>query len=964
MRKLYALLTGMFFILVSNQSLALPNSQGTNDAANFTFAIDASNTVAFTNTSFIGSEPGTRKAFWSFGDGSGQWTLPLANTLHHYNSAGTFTVCLKIFRYRPNTNDSVLAAQECKQIIIQFHCAADFERTPTTASTPLTIGFKALPLNNGDKKPRQVCWKFGDGRDTCITYPENYTGHYTVAHHYNQPGQYEVCVKITYFGGCEAYKCKNIVIERPDECRADFEKIPVSTTNSPLFVYFKALPFHNNDKKPKTICWRFGDGKDTCITYTENYTGLYTVAHHYNQPGQYEVCVKITYFGVCEAYKCKNIVIERPDECRADFEKIPVSTTNSPLFVYFKALPFHNNDKKPKTICWRFGDGKDTCINYPENYTGAYAVPHHYVQPGKYEVCVKITYFGGCEAYKCKNIIIERPDECKADFERIPVVDLNDPYKTAFKALPFHNNNKKPKTICWSFGDGRDTCINYLENFTGTYTVRHRYNHAGNYQVCVKILYYGGCEAKSCKEIRIGNPATCTADFEKAPVIANIHLIVGFKALPSNSQNRKPARICWTFGDGKDTCISYPENYTGSYTVGHRYNNAGQYEVCVKIFYYGGCEAKKCKEIRIGNPATCTADFERAPLQDNNPLTIALKALPSNSQNRKPARICWIFGDGRDTCISYPENYTGLYVVGHRYAQPGQYEVCVKILFYSGCEAKKCKVITIPPPPERCEVRLFEITPSITSLVRGFYIVPASSADRRVERICWYFGDGDDTCVMVTPTNPTPDFLIRHTYPAPGVYRACVKIKFVGGCEAHDCLEVVIRAASNVCGGFMVDSLAGPKTFKFRGHSINNPNDEVIGYRWTFGDGTSGIGREITHTYDRAGDFEVCLYIKTRLGCETRICKTVRVPGNNEPQLHLSPNPVSSIVNVSFRSTHTETVGIKILNANGVPVRTFTRNVTVGSNNWSHDLSTLMQGVYSYTLNTPNQQASVMFLKN
>jgi hypothetical protein len=869
MRKLYALLTGIFFVLVSNLSLAQTTPNQIADVANFTFTVDAdNNNVAFTNTSVIGSALGGRRAHWSFGDGTGQWTLPLANTQRHYNSAGTYTVCLKIFRYVSNTNDSVLSAQVCKQVVIPVRCRADFERIPLTANTPLTVGFRALPWNNAGKKPARICWSFGDGRDTCISYPENNAAPYTVTHRYNQPGNYEVCVKILYYGGCEARKCKAITIERPDECRADFERLPVTISNTPLLTYFKALPFHNNDKKPKTICWRFGDGKDTCINYPENYTGQYAVSHRYNQPGQYEVCVKISYYGGCEAYKCKNIIIERPDECHADFERLPITTSNSPLGVAFKALPSHNNNKKPKTICWTFGDGRDTCINYDENYTGSYTVAHRYNQPGNYEVCVKILYYGGCVARKCKAITIVRPDECRAGFERIPVVDLNDPFKTAFKALPWHNNDKKPKTICWKFGDGSDTCINY------------------------------------------------------------------------------------------------PENYTGSYTIRHRYHNAGLYEVCIKILYYGGCEAKSCKEIRIGNPATCTADFERAPLQDNNPLTIALKALPSNSQNRKPARICWTFGDGRDTCISYPENYTGLYVVGHRYTQPGQYEVCIKILYYGGCEAKKCKAITIPPPPERCEVRLFEITPSITSLVRGFYIVPASSADRRVERICWYFGDGDDTCVMVTPTNPTPDFLIRHTYPAPGVYRACVKIKFVGGCEAHDCIEVVIRPASNVCGGFMVDSLAGPKTFKFRGHSINTPNDEVIGYRWTFGDGTSGIGREVTHTYDRAGDFEVCLYIKTRLGCETRICKTVRVPGNNEPQLHLTPNPVSSIVNVSFRSTHTETVGIKILNANGVPVRTFTRNVTVGSNNWSHDLSTLMTGVYSYNLQSPNQHASVMFLKN
>jgi len=120
----------------------------------------------------------------------------------------------------------------------------------------------------------------------------------------------------------------------------------------------------------------------------------------------------------------------------------------------------------------------------------------------------------------------------------------------------------------------------------------------------------------------------------------------------------------------------------------------------------------------------------------------------------------------------------------------------------------------------------------------------------------------------------------------------------------------------------------------------------------------------VTHTYTQAGDFEVCLYIKTRLGCETRICNTIRVPGNNEPQLHLTPNPVINTVTVSFRSTHTETVNIRIVNSSGLPVRTFTRSVTVGPNTWTHDLTILPTGVYSYNVQSPNQQASIIFLKN
>lgn len=671
MRKLYALLAGILMTLPAITTHAFPV---TPDVANFTVSVvHETRTAEFTNTSTIGSEPGIRRAYWNFGDGTGVWTPALQGALHQYQHPGTYQVCLKIFRFRPNHRDSVLTAQICKTVVIH------------------------------------------------------------------------------------------------------------------------------------TIC-------------------------------------------------------------RADFERLQVSPTANPLVVAFKALPWHNDNRRPVRICWSFGDGQDTCIQYSNTFPGPYRVVHRYANPGHYEVCVRIFYQGGCEARKCKSIPVGPPENCRAGFERVPTPS-NDPLDAAFKALPWHHENKKPKRVCWRFGDGRDTCINYPENYTGIYGVRHRYSHPGNYEVCVGILYYGGCEARKCDNILIGRPDTCRADFERLPNVAATPLTVGFRALPNHNNNRKPRRICWRFGDGEDTCISYPNNYTGPYTVTHTYRHPGNYEVCVKIEYEGGCEAYKCREI------------------------------------------------------------------------------------------------TVPQPPHNCSVRLFEITPSINSLVRGFLAVPQSNPALRPVRVCWYFGDGDDTCIMVDPQQPPTQFLIRHTYPGPGVYRACVKIRFEGGCLAEDCTEVVIRSHANVCGGFMMDSLTGPRSFRFRGQGIHVPNDEVTGYRWTFGDGSTATGQVVNHTYQQAGTYEVCLYIRTRHGCETRVCRPVRVPGNNEPALNLSPNPVVNILHAAFFSTHAETVTIRIFNSYGVQVRSYTRAAAVGPNNWDFDLSNLLPGIYTFRVQSPNQLASALFIK-
>ena len=1055
MRKLYALLAGICFTLAAIPTYA----QIPADVANFSYSVNASGNVTFTNTSVLDSANGVRHAVWSFGDGTSATTGPLQGTQHQYQSTGSFTVCLKILLFLSNTSTPIVTAQVCKTIQIEAVCRADFERLPNTSNNALTqtfqaipwhsnqqrpvlicwnfgdgndtciqysntfpgpytvshtythggdynvcvkityqggcqaskckivhvtgsdscradferlpvttansllhASFKAIPWHNNNKKPSRICWNFGDGTDTCINYGQDYNGNYTVNHLYPSRGNYQVCVKINYYGGCEASKCRTINIGRPDSCRADFERLPATTANNPLTAVFKALPWHNNDKKPKRICWTFGDGRDTCINYLNLYNGAYTVSHTYNHPGNYQVCVKILYYGDCEASKCKYVQVSRPDTCRADFERIPITTTNNALTTGFRALPWHNNNKKPARICWTFGDGRDTCIEYGPDYPGQYTVGHTYAQPGTYTVCVKIRYYGGCEASKCKPVIVPRPDECRADFERLPISSTNHPLTTVFKALPWHNNGKKPARICWTFGDGRDTCIEYGVNYTGLYPVTHTYAQPGTYTVCVKIRYYGGCEAYKCKPVIVSRPDECRADFERLPITStNNPLTTVFKAIPWHNNNKKPARICWTFGDGKDTCIEYGPDYNGQYTVGHTYSQPGIYNVCVKIRYYGGCEASKCKLLHVPRPEECKADFERLPITSaNHPLTTTFKALPWHQANKKPARICWTFGDGRDTCISYGPDYNGPYVVTHTYNQPGEYEVCVKILYFGGCEARKCEKVRVPHTS--CNVHLFELASSGTNLQRGFFAAATSNPPRPITRICWSFGDGEDTCINATAANPVDPY-IRHTYPGPGVYRACVKVLFEGGCSTHDCEEVVIRSLTDICGGYMTDSLVGPRTFKFKGFAIHRPNDEVVAYRWTFGDGTGAIGREVTHTYNVAGEYRVCLTIVTRSGCETKICNTIRVPGNNTPRLVITPNPVISILHALFYSTHTETVNIKVINSSGVIVRSVTRNAIVGANNWDFDASSLLPGYYSFVVQSPNQFVSALFLK-
>jgi PKD repeat protein len=551
-------------------------------------------------------------------------------------------------------------------------------------------------------------------------------------------------------------------------------------------------------------------------------------------------------------------------------------------------------------------------------------------------------------------------DMCHADFEQLPGTSANSLH-AYFRALPWHATGAKPVQICWHFGDNQDTCINYDPSLSSNYVVNHNYANAGAYNVCVRIVYQGGCVGEKCRVIQIGADS-CTANFETVNSTSN-PLGKYFVAQPWNNHNKKPVRICWNFGDNKDTCIQYSTTYTGGYGVFHLYEHTGTYNVCVNILYDGGCEAHLCKTVQVGDGSTCTADFERIPNLTNDPLLTYFRALPWNSLQRKPSRICWEFGDGRDTCINYPENYTGQYAVAHHYAHGGIYQVCVKIQYYGGCEAHKCKSITLTTTGD-CGVNILEATSSQTSLTRTFYAVPANAAGTAltVVRICWNFGDGQDTCINATSTTPVP-LSITHTFPAPGVYHVCVRVLYSNGCVAEKCKEVVIRSHNGICGGYYTDSLINAHTYLFKGYSIHGPNDVVVGYHWTFGDGTTGTGQQVQHSYALPGIYRVCLFVNTQEGCEAKICDNVRVAGTTQTTLTISPNPVVNIAHALFNSSFNETVTINIVNSTGLIVRTFTRNAVVGPNNWDFDLSNLNTGVYSMVVISPNQFASAVFFK-
>jgi hypothetical protein len=70
-----------------------------------------------------------------------------------------------------------------------------------------------------------------------------------------------------------------------------------------------------------------------------------------------------------------------------------------------------------------------------------------------------------------------------------------------------------------------------------------------------------------------------------------------------------------------------------------------------------------------------------------------------------------------------------------------------------------------------------------------------------------------------------------------------------------------------------------PLTVSFDGSASYDPDGSIASYSWIFGDGATGSGRTVNHTYQKRGNFGVKLTVVDNLGKPGSAIKTVQVQG-------------------------------------------------------------------------------------
>ncbi|NNE34211.1 MAG: PKD domain-containing protein, partial [Rhodothermales bacterium] len=190
----------------------------------------------------------------------------------------------------------------------------------------------------------------------------------------------------------------------------------------------------------------------------------------------------------------------------------------------------------------------------------------------------------------------------------------------------------------------------------------------------------------------------------------------------------------------------------------------------------------------------------------------------------------------------------------------------------------------------RPPVASFTATPASSSdpFQMSFDGSASADVDGTVRNYLWNFGDGS------TASGPS----VSHTYSTAGNYTASLSVTDDDGAvgAATALLNITEPAPpENVApsASFTAAPAADGNGLKIdlNASSSSDPDGSISSYSWTFGDGTSGNGRTVSHTYASGGTYNVRLTVRDNESATGTSSASITVTDPAEP---VNQQPVAS----------------------------------------------------------------------
>ena len=222
----------------------------------------------------------------------------------------------------------------------------------------------------------------------------------------------------------------------------------------------------------------------------------------------------------------------------------------------------------------------------------------------------------------------------------------------------------------------------------------------------------------------------------------------------------------------------------------------------------------------------------------------------------------WYYGDNTPVAKGQKQNHT--------FTKEGTYDVCLKILVNESCTGAVCRKISIGTTTSPCDLK-----PDFQYTVSGNQVkFSGTSTVGDNGKYYWSFGNGKSG----------EGREVSSGYVADGYYEVCMKVlgpaisTSTSPCTDGICKKIKIGNGCDLKAEFTFAHTGSDYTFKANSNAGSDAR-----YYWSFGNGVSAEGQQVTNTYSTPGFYEVCLKVlggpsTTAAGqCVQSVCKKIQV---------------------------------------------------------------------------------------
>lgn len=504
----------------------------------------------------------------------------------------------------------------------------------------------------------------------------------------------------------------------------------------------------------------------------------------------------------------------------------PVANFNTSLSSGCAPLlvTFSNTSSGATSYSWDFGNGATSVLTSPSST---------FTAPGTYTV--KLTAINGTQSSTTTKTVtvISAPSVA---FSATPLSGCPG------LAVTFTNttnlNVSGSATWNWSFGDGTSS---NQKNPT------HVYATPGIYNVSLIATNGGGCTATETKNSYVHVFTPPSATFTTAlPAYCEAPVQVSFLPVINGTG---PFSLFWDYGNGTSgTSPTTTYNTNGGYTV--------------RLI---ATDANGCKDTTIGSSPISVGSLSASFTAPSTACVFQPVSFLNTSTAATTAT--WDFGDG--TLVS-------AFDTTHTWSAPGVYTVKLKVGSFQ-CQDSFTKTITINPQPQAN----FTFTPA--NPCPAPVAVTFTNTSTNAVSYVWRLGDGTNTTV----TDPV------HTYQADSNYSVALIATTSLGCK--DTIRktvrirpLAVRITPNLRVGCtpLTISMSANATTGFQ--STTTYPFPLSFYSWSFGNGLTSAGAQVSVTYNQQGNYLVFLQATTSNGCSAT--DTLSIGAGSLPNADFTPS--------------------------------------------------------------------------